>query len=529
MNYLFIVKEFQKPFSYSSLVLLIIVLPLNITVQFQTIFSNFPIEQFFVEGRAVNFLLPYISILDMVGLILIAVNFIESGFSIFKKYRYFILSISGYFFIHILLHLNFITIFSSLRFVLILLVAIIVIELIAQIFAKNINSISVSKTIKYKQKNIFIKLQNFKKELFVKLKVSRSQLIVFLFLFLIASIQIIIAVFQFYRGSSLGLNFIGESEIVANNYGSSFFEYNGQSFLRGYGTFPHPNLLGGFFVFFMIVSSGIFGKQNILRYLLNILIMFGIIFTFSRTALVLAFVVLISNFVFDYLQIKYRCLTNEDVDSINGSPKNAYKERKLQDRKSTQEKIDAVSARKNIINKSSKNILKSIITKIPVFFIPIFSRFPVLINFSNNTDKSISERYLLIEASYQVIKDNFFFGAGWGYFIKAMEDFVPITYGGFGLYQPVHNIFLLILSENGIVGSLVVVAILLIYSFPNIKFFINSLFVKKHISFLQYWLIISIICVLTLSFVDHYLLTLPQGIFILCVFIALLIRPNENY
>ncbi len=508
-NFYFIYKRISNPLSCGILILFIVVLPLNITVQISSLIEGFPVEQFYVEGRAVNFLMPYVSIIDVVGIAMVLIEMLTAGVTIFKKYKIFLIGIVGYFIIHVGLHFELVTVISSLRFLLYCIVVIISIDLISRFF----------KTNKGGEVQIPVKPSFFSaigSKLCDKFKLTNIQFFSFVVIVSIALFQIVIAILQFINGSSLGLNFLGESEIYANYYGSSFFEYNGQSFLRGYGTFPHPNLLGGFLLFLMIISSSIFYQKKTIRYALNLLMVIGIFFSFSRSALITSLIIIASNLIFDYLYFKRKAVTSISEQSNYASSEDLKKS------------FDSTIPRRNIqtVKKTKKS--KSFSIKVSAFILPFFSRFADLLNLSQNTDSSISERGLLIEASYQVIKNNLFFGAGWGNFIKSMEGFVPTTFGGFGLFQPVHNIFLLLLSENGIIGLCVIFALLIMSSLTNIKILFQNVVYNKKITVSQYWIIIATISVILISFVDHYLLTLPQGIIILWIFLWLTILSQKS-
>lgn len=105
------------------------------------------------------------------------------------------------------------------------------------------------------------------------------------------------------------------------------------------------------------------------------------------------------------------------------------------------------------------------------------------------TDLSYQERVLLISNAYQVIIHHPLLGVGLGNSLKL----APIT-----LLQPVHNIYLLVLEETGLVGFFVIVYI----------------FIKNKL-----WSLPMIFVLLT-GFWDHYWLTLPQNLLLLAVIIG---------
>lgn len=110
---------------------------------------------------------------------------------------------------------------------------------------------------------------------------------------------------------------------------------------------------------------------------------------------------------------------------------------------------------------------------------------------------SYYRRWNLVKHSLTMIKNHPFFGVGWGGFVKQLPQST--------FMQPVHNIFLLILSELGFVGAS---GLVLVVS----KFF-------KGIKVEKYLLLTT--CYLILFLFDHYFWTTTQGIYMLWVTVAL--------
>jgi O-antigen ligase len=157
---------------------------------------------------------------------------------------------------------------------------------------------------------------------------------------------------------------------------------------------------------------------------------------------------------------------------------------------------------------------------LPYWHKKVHSFTPLLLveRFSNlltTNDSSIQDRISLLKVSIQVIKENLVLGTGVGSFVKAMEEYVPRTGKGILLLQPVHNIFVLLLSELGIVGSLSILPFLYRVFFLNVK----------RISLLG----ILVLCPLvTVGMVDHYLVSLPQGMILISCFILLFIGESKG-
>lgn len=116
----------------------------------------------------------------------------------------------------------------------------------------------------------------------------------------------------------------------------------------------------------------------------------------------------------------------------------------------------------------------------------LFTRFSALLNYDNLT--LLRREELTVTAGNLFLK-NPVFGVGLNNFISSQQDLVV---GPSRFLQPVHNIFLLALSETGLVGFLGFVILL----FPVFK-----LDASRY----------TLYAILFLGFFDHYFLTLPQG------------------
>lgn len=107
--------------------------------------------------------------------------------------------------------------------------------------------------------------------------------------------QSIVAILQFFRQGSLGLQWLGELHLNPMDTGASILRIGDERFLRAYGLTDHPNLLGGFLAFALIIILGYYFalKKSALpfnrriRSLLLVPFVFGTIalfYTFSRSA-----------------------------------------------------------------------------------------------------------------------------------------------------------------------------------------------------------------------------------------------------
>jgi len=130
---------------------------------------------------------------------------------------------------------------------------------------------------------------------------------------------------------------------------------------------------------------------------------------------------------------------------------------------------------KQYIKKSiRKNIKKNweIVVILALFVILVIARFPFIssrlmenVDFntnysnSNSSNRALSDRIFYNNVSRETISDNFITGLGPGTFIFQIDGYLEKNNIPKNLehweYQPVHNIYLLICSEIGIVGFVI--------------------------------------------------------------------------
>ena len=246
----FIGQKLQT-FSYSSLLLILIILPFNISLQ-----VYLPSTDPYVNGLFTNYLVPTISILDLFASLFLLSSVLERKFK--KEYLTWELLI--------LFLLPLFQVFLGSEVVSILGVTRIILYLLC--FRVVIDNKKTTKKSKY------------------------------LILITVVSvcIQLLIAVLQFQGGSSIGLSFLGESIFSSGMKGSSFLDISGNLYIRGYGTFPHPNILAGWFLMCMAFLWK--SKKGLLFLILS---SSGIILTFSRLGIFLM-VIFWLMYIYEYLR-----------------------------------------------------------------------------------------------------------------------------------------------------------------------------------------------------------------------------------
>lgn len=115
----------------------------------------------------------------------------------------------------------------------------------------------------------------------------------------------------------------------------------------------------------------------------------------------------------------------------------------------------------------------------------------------NFSDRFIAHRLELIQASIKMIKENFWFGVGLNNFIPSLVK-VSNTFVNAWELQPVHNIFLLIFTETGVIGFIAFISL-----FSNLAFSTQLL------------------AILITGLSDHYWLTLQQNILLFTFTLAI--------
>lgn len=433
---------------------LLFVSQFNITKQLEEFFQESFITPPYRNGYFINYLLIYLWIGDLFTLGIITTGFLRKQCQNLSKSQYQLLFfILAYFAFHLSIFHEFVNIWYVVR----------VLTMLTSTFL----IINLSKELKLSHPNVL--------SLITKLAICITAISI--------SFQTLTAYFQTKAGTSIGLKFLGESQVVQGMINSSFIEINNSYLLRGYGTFPHPNLLGGYLLIWVIIllisynriehhqtkASHIFlrfkdTRVKVTLFSLKILLLLfiaiagiGVYLTYSRITLIL-YILIVSIY---FLSLLY----------------------------------------KRVIKTQETRKARVLIAY------PFIVRFTSILS---GNDLSAKERFLLFHESLKMLKENPM-GVGWQNFTSEISQSPPRNPGGIGLLQPVHNSFLLLLNENGVIGGGVILTCLV--------FLISISFIKSHEKVLTALIIITIT---SIAFWDHYLITLPQGNILLLISAVLL-------
>ncbi len=253
-------------------------------------------------------------------------------------------------------------------------------------------------------------------------------------------ISALIAFLQIIFGRDIGLWILGERDFSLSTTSIATFNWYGQIFLRPYATFPHPNVFAAFMLlcgFVLLFLSGI--KHNIQK-VFHFLIATAVFFSFSRASIAIYTVLVLF-----------------------------------------------------LLRKQFLVLVLLFLFLSPVLFV----RFDSAFNFDQ---LSLIRREELAETAMIIFMQNPFLGVGLNNFIPEAMSSVFLS-GTNRFLQPVHNIFLLVLAESGLVG---LVGFLIFLLYPVVYYKESDLLNRSQVVGL-------LLIMVFLGAIDHYFLTLPQG------------------
>lgn len=299
----------------------------------------------------------------------------------------------------------------------------------------------------------------------------REKALISLFVVL-AAVQSALALGQFLHQASFGLYRLGESHLAPNMFGVAKLVSHGTVFIRGYGTFPHPNLLAAFlmtailFGFYLIHTSRS-RKVTILWTALLVLNIFGLIAAFSRAGFGVAIVAICIFFI----GLTILAGWNRRTGWLLG--------------------ITIISLLAGVL---------------------CFRQF--IQTRATLTDAAVTERVVYDKIGLNIIKKYPWQGIGLGTSILHMQQFSPVHLESWQI-QPVHNYYLLAAAELGIIGALL---FLILFGWHWLKLLLT---IKN-----SYQLALSSIftAFLILMLFDHYFYTLEQTRLLLWFILALSAR-----
>lgn len=323
--------------------------------------------------------------------------------------------------------------------------------------------------------------------LFKKTPIKRPFIKLFVFL---GSLESLLAVWQFVYQKSfgLGLNKLGEQILSPNIHGVAKIVSGGTTFIRGYGTFPHPNLLSAFLVtsiflsLYLLLNAQSF-KSKILYSLAIFINCIGLTITFSRAGFLALGVGLAIFFGFLFWA-------------------------------------------------ADKGIKKRILSALGIIIFSLVVCFgvyrPYLAARATVADGAALERIFYARIGLKIIKQYPAFGVGIGESVLHMQQYAPFKLWPWQI-QPIHNYFLLAAAELGIPGALILLWIFL----QHLWLIIKKIKSQNGFELTTYYLLLTTILAsfLLLMQFDHYFYTLQQTQMLLWMILGIIAaetRPSAT-
>ncbi len=288
-----------------------------------------------------------------------------------------------------------------------------------------------------------------------------------------------LGVYQAVAGVSPSSTWLGLAAHDAMTSGTSVIETFSLRFLRAYGSFQHPNIFGGYlavglFAVFLFPRWYRSRKARLGAYAMGALFAAALVLTYSRSAWLA--------FALSFVMTGWMLFTHHRVEMRRAIPLGLI-------------------------------ILVIIFFTGTLFSNSIFTRFDATARLEA---QSIEERLDGIEEWKRVISGTMLTGVGVGNYTVALEGADPGRESY--TYQPVHNTYLLIFSEIGLIGVLFILlwaASIDRYNYAQIPRVpaVGALAMGN--------------VVLIIGFFDHYIWSLWPGLALLAFVMAMTLRLSE--
>ncbi|MBT6335018.1 MAG: O-antigen ligase family protein [Candidatus Magasanikbacteria bacterium] len=300
-----------------------------------------------------------------------------------------------------------------------------------------------------------------------------------------AVVPSILGIWQFFSQSTFSFSLLGLSKHPVIEAGTSVIvSSGGERLLRAYGSFPHPNIFGGYLVLVLMCMMCLyfFSRVRYQRYgiLLGICFFTATLFlTFSRSAMLsfLCSIFLLCVLIFVFFRR----------------------------------------------NKKVFLRLCTLIVCVGIVLVGFVALYPSFVynrihGVGATEVRSLDERLSSFSDAKYLFSTAPIIGVGVGNYTAALTFVYPNLPAW--AYQPVHNVFFLILVELGIVGFVGIACMSVLYIL-----FLSFCGAKIHRVFL---FILFLFPILPLLLFDHYLWSLFPGVMLLAVYVALFGRLSTH-
>lgn len=286
-------------------------------------------------------------------------------------------------------------------------------------------------------------------------------------------IQCVVAISEYVLQHTLGLRYLGEMNIDSR-YSSSFFMLDKsrwifdkifhtsaplQTILRVTGTLPHPNILGGFMGVAALATSFLYLQRKKGQVALGLLLFFQvfvIFITYSRAAL------------FGWMGASAILIWLMRTDR---------------------------SAKWLALLLTTATLLSG-----AILYDQLAHRGGV-VNYNATARESDASRLIYQDMAMKMANDRLWFGVGWDQFLFYSGDLAPQQLPRAFMFQTVHNIYFLLLSQTGLLGLLTFLGFIGWTLWSHLK----------HVTPESAALIAILLFLLAVGLCDHYVLTGQHG------------------
>ncbi|MDP2631220.1 MAG: O-antigen ligase family protein [Candidatus Uhrbacteria bacterium] len=289
----------------------------------------------------------------------------------------------------------------------------------------------------------------------------------------------LLGAYQFIVGESAASTFLGLASREAARLGESVIELGAARVLRAYGSFSHPNILGGYLAVSIVGIIGLWKYLKTTREkwtlsVVGFICAIGLVLTYSRSAWIgLAFGLILGGLI--------------------------------------------------LINKNTAQIRK-LLVPVTIIVIGFALTLSIVAPFvatrlsveSLLEQRSVSERIEQYNEFPSVIGSRWLFGLGIGNYALLIENAYPGR--EWWEYQPVHNVVLLIIGEIGLVGLIVILWWVMSIDRINFKRLPDPDAVTAFM--------VSNVVIVVLFF-DHYIWSTWSGLALIAYVMALTVRLGE--
>lgn len=291
-----------------------------------------------------------------------------------------------------------------------------------------------------------------------------------------AVFQAVWGIGQFLVNHDLGMQILGESPLSPDQGGVAVVGDEARRQIRAEGMLPHPNILGGLMAFTVIPLGALYNsatrKQKSFLFLFAVLVGIGLVLSFSRMSWVVALVVLLTVVIVGFWRTKRWVWVPLIAVTFGILVTATWQWSNITERFSTESRLE---------------------------------------------QKSVEDRVESIGDWKQVLAGNEIFGVGTGNYTQALVKIEPNQLAW--VYKPIHNIYLLLIAENGVVGF----GIWIWFVLAVIWLWVGV--IRRNPA--EWWVGMPLVGILTIGLVDHWAVSFQQGRLLFFLALALIILESR--